>query len=183
MASQNKQSPWTTFAHGDIIYDLSHLRTYTTKFARPAQSNKTPEFYGVNISFSHHCFTQRLPAKGGIYDPTLRFDVDGEQRIFDVRRWRLSRNLPTIVESLPTRKCMQTGRSNYFTVSVIDEDGASVDYEVFFRAWKPGKGRISLHVESAYVREESYGTSRPKGLRIGFFVILHNTLNELPIHA
>lgn len=78
---------------------------------------------------------------------------------------------------------MQTGRSNYFTVALVDEDGASVEYDVFFRAWKPGKGRINFHVESAYVREDGYGTSRPKGMRIGFFVILHNTLNERPIHT
>jgi hypothetical protein len=147
------------------------------------QSNKTAESYRVNISFSHHCFTQGLPAEAEKYDATLRFDVDGDKRIFNVRRWRLSRNLPDIIEKLPAHKCMQTGRSNYFTVALVDDNGASVEYDVFFRAWKPGKGRINLHVESAYFREDSYGTSRPKGMRIGFFVILHNTLNELPIHT
>jgi hypothetical protein len=69
-----------------IIYDLSHLRTYTTKFTRPAQSNKAAESYSVNISFSHHCFTQGLPAEDETYNATLRFDVDGDERIFNVRQ-------------------------------------------------------------------------------------------------
>ncbi len=183
MATQNQQPPWTTFEHGDIIFDLSHLHTYTTKFTRPSQANKPSESFSVNISFGHHCFTQGLPAKGETYDASLRFDVDGDRRIFNVRRWKLSRNLPGIIEKLPAQKCMQTGRSNYFTIAIVNDDGTSVEYDVFFRTWKPGKGRISLHVESAYVREDTYGTNRPKGMRIGFFVILHNTLNELPIHT
>jgi hypothetical protein len=57
-----------------------------------------------------------------------------------------------------------------------------MEYEVFFRVWKPGRGRIFLHVESAYVREGDYGRSKPKGTAIDFYVILHNTLNKRAIH-
>jgi len=54
---------------------------------------------------------------------------------------------------------------------------------VYFRVWKPGRGRIFLHVESAYIREEDYGRSKPKGRSIDFYVILHNTLNKRAIHS
>jgi hypothetical protein len=183
MTTQNQQPPWTHFAQGGVIYDLSHLHTYTTKFTRSADSDKPPESYSVNVSFSHHCFTTGLPAGGESYDARLRLDVDGDERIFNVRRWKLSKNLPGIIGRLHTLKCMQTRHSNYFTVALLDDDGATVEYDVFFRAWKPGKGRINLYVESAYVREARFGTSRPKGTRIGFFVILHNTLNKRQIHT
>lgn len=182
MVIENRQPPWTTFSCGGIIYDLSHLRTFTTKFTRPSQKDKPAESYSVNISFSHHCFTRGLPAEGEAYEAMLRFDVDGDERLFDMRRWRLSRKLPNIIERLSEHKCFQTKHSNYFIISGIDDNGTAVEYEVFFRVWKPGKGRINLHVESAYVRETDFKTSKPKGMPIGLFVILSNTLNNRPIH-
>lgn len=174
---------WNRFEHQGKNYDLSHLRGFTTKFERPARNGKAAESFSVNVSFSHHCFTQGLPAHGESYDLSLRFDFNGEKRIFDVRRWELSKQLPSIIAGLPMRKCQQTGRGNYFTVALIAGDGTSVEYDVFFRTWKPRRARLNLHVESAYVRQASYGTSRPNGTAIGFFIILHNTLHKRPIHT
>lgn len=76
-------------------------------------------------------------------------------------------------------KCIQTAHSNFFKVTLVDTNGAEVEYEVFFRIWKLGKGKLQLHVESAYVRDDP--RQRPKGTAVGFFVILHNTLRGLPI--
>jgi hypothetical protein len=173
---------WIEFKHVDRVYDLKHLRPYTTSFERPAKGKRSEEKFSVNITFSHHCFTRGLPRDGNNHDLALRFDHDGDCRIFDAERWELSKLLPSIIAKLPTKKCQQSGHGNFFTIEIIAGDGSKSEYEVFFRVWKPGRGRIFLHVESAYVREESYGASKPKGVAIDFYVILHNTLNNRPIH-
>jgi hypothetical protein len=173
---------WNEFKLAEQAYDLKHLRPYTTSFERPAKGNRPTEKFSVNITFSHHCFTRGLPRDGRAYDLKLRFDHDGDHRIFDTDRWKLSKLLPDIITKLPNNKCHQTGHGNFFTIELVAGDGSTIEYEVFFRVWKPGRGRLVLHVESAYVREENYGVSRPKGSAIDFYVILHNTFNNRPIH-
>jgi hypothetical protein len=137
----------------------------------------------VNVSFSHHCYSRGLPRKDENLDTTLLFEVGGDKRLFDLRRWELSKHLPAIITDLANRKCEQSGRGNFFTVALVAEDGSVVEYEVFFRAWKPGKGRLFIHVESAYVRDADYESSRPSSTTINFFVILYNTRNGRPIHV
>jgi hypothetical protein len=173
---------WNEFKHVEQVYDLKYLRPYTTSFDRPAKGKRSAEKFSVNITFSHHCFTRGLPRDGNAYDLALRFDHEGDCRIFDADRWKLSKLLPDIVARLPTNKCQQTRHGNFFTIEMIAGDGSRIEYEVFFRVWKPGRGRMILHVESAYVRDENYGVSKPKGTAVDFYVILHNTLNKRPIH-
>ena len=173
---------WGEFKHVGQVYDLKHLRPYTASFERPAKGKRPAEKFSVNITFSHHSFTRGLPRDGNAYNLTLRFDHDGDCRIFDAGRWELSKLLPDIIAKLPTKKCQQSGHGNFFTIEMVADDGGKIDYEVFFRVWKPGRGRIFFHVESAYVREENYGISKPRGTAIDFYVILHNTLNSRPIH-
>jgi hypothetical protein len=171
------------FHHNGQRYDLQHLRSYTITYERPVQGKNPAESFSVNVTFSHHCFTEGLPKNEAPHDPALRYDFNGDPRLFNVRRWALSRQLPDIIAKLPTLRCAQTGKGNFFTVALTDADGATVDYEIYFRIWKPGKGRIFMHVESAYVREADYGSSRPKGMSIAFFVILHNIRHGRPIHG
>jgi hypothetical protein len=174
---------WSEFKHAEQVYDLKHLRPYTTSYERPAKGKRPAEKFSVNVTFSHHCFTRGLPRDGSPYDLALRFDYEGDRRIFDAGRWELSKLLPDIIAKLPANKCQQSGHGNFFTIEMVAGDGRKIEYEVFFRVWKPGRGRIFLHVESAYVREEDYGSSRPKGMVIDFYVILHNTLNNRSIHV
>ena len=174
---------WTEFRHIEQVYDLKHLRSYTTSFEQPAKDKRPAQKFSVNVIFSHHCFTRGLPRDGSAYDLTLGFDYEGDRRIFDIGRWELSKLLPDIIEKLPTNKCQQTGHGNFFTIEMVAADGTKVEYEVFFRVWKSGRGRLVLHVESAYVREENYGSSKPKGMAINFYVILYNTLNKRTIHG
>jgi hypothetical protein len=169
---------WSEFEHAEQVYDLKHLRPYTTSYERPAKDKRPAEKFSVNVTFSHHCFTRGLPRDGSAYDLTQRFDYEGDYRIFDVDRWELSKLLPGIIAKLPANKCQQSGHGNYFTIEMIAGDGRKIEYEVFFRVWKPGKGRIYLHVDTAYIREEDYGSSRPKGMTIDFYVILYRLLRH-----
>ena len=174
---------WQAFEHGGTKYDLAHLRPFTVTYRYPASGKRLADSFSVNVSFSHHCYSRGLPRKGGGFDTTLLFEVEGDERLFDLRRWELSKQLPAIITDLPNRKCEQSGHGNIITVAIVAEDGATVEYEVFFRAWKPGKGRLYIHVESAYIRDGDYESSRPASTAISLFVILYNTRSGRPIHV
>jgi len=168
---------------GGTEYDLGHLRPFTVVYDYPATGKKPAASFSVNVSFSHHCYSSGLPRKSETFDSKLLFEVNGDKRLFDLRRWKLSKHLPAIITKLSSRKCEQSGRGNFFTVAIIEEDGSTVEYEVFFRVWKPGRGRLFIHIESAYVRDGDYKSSRPASTAISFFVILDNTRRERPIHG
>jgi len=131
----------------------------------------------VEVIFSLHCFTHKLPL--GTYDRDLTYSDARETRLFDFERYELSKRLPEIIETLAQRKCFHTGYGNFVTVEVVREDGTSVNYHVFFTVSKSDrKKRVNLYIQSAYVPSRKVGTlDKP----IRFLVILHNTLNKQSI--
>jgi len=174
---------WTPFQCGEKTYDLSHLHPRTIEYEVAAKSDKPALHFIVDVTYSKHCFSSDLP-KNGNYDPALfyrsRFDPHNrDPRLFDFRRFFLSKQLPDIIATLVRRKCMHTGHGNFFTVELIEEDGQRVDYDVFFTASRSSiKGRLNLYVQSAFVREKE---KLPAGKRIRFEIILYNTLVGKPI--
>ncbi len=168
---------WKDFELGGVRYDLRHLHPRTFKFERPAQSGKPAVIFTVDVIFSLHCFSHELPT--GEYDRDLTYSDARETRLFDFERYELSKRLPGIIETMAQRKCLHTGHGNFVAVEVIREDGVSVNYHVFFTASKSArKGRVNIYIQSAYVPDRKVGTSKKP---IGFLIILHNTLNKLPI--
>ena len=116
----------------------------------------------------------------------MQYSDHRENRVLDFRRYNLSLQLPAIVKSLMTRKCFHTERGNFFTVSIVDEGGDKVDYEIYFTVSKSSKaGIINLFIQSAYPRDAAYSSSRPRKhpKPIGFPVIVYNVLNRIPIKA
>jgi hypothetical protein len=170
--------PWTPFTHADTVYDLGHLHPCELMYEQPRQGEKPAITYIVDVTFSLHCFTRSLP-KEGAYDRSLVYRSSLEERLFDTARYEYSKRLPGIIRTLNQRKCMKTGHGNFFTVEVITDDGNAVDYDVFFTAEKSSKrGRITLFIQSAFVREKK---KLPTGKPIRFAIILYNTLNKRPI--
>jgi hypothetical protein len=169
---------WTSFRHGSQTYDLTHLHARTVQFVNPAKDGKAAITFTVDVTFSLHCFSRSLPAVGS-YDRTLEYSDARETRLFDVARYELSKHLPGIVKRLTERKCQHTGKGNFFTVEIVAEDGATVNYAIFFTASKSSrKGRLNVYVQSAYVKERS---KLPAGKPIRFLIVLYNTLNSIPI--
>jgi hypothetical protein len=131
----------------------------------------------VDLIFSLHCFSRECPRDA--YDSSLIYSDAREARLFDFERYELSKKLPEIIETMAQRKCYHTGHGNFVTVEVVRKDGVSVAYHVFFAASKSArKGRINIYIQCAYVPERKVSAS-PKPIK--FLVILHNTLNKLPI--
>lgn len=171
---------WSNFSCGGVTYDLSHLHPRTLRYERPATTTKPAVTFKVDVTYSLHCFS--YAPRGTDYDRDLVYPAT-EFRVFDPYRFEMSKRLPEIIQGLPDRSIRQTGHSNFITVEVIRDSGGVVEYDIFFKVKKVGKGRLELRVESAYVRDPEYGSSRPSGKKIGFLVILHNTLNSLTIRS
>jgi hypothetical protein len=174
---------WKAFQHDGNTCDLAHLHPRTFRFERPAEGNRPAEVYKVDTIFTSHCFT-RQPKKAESYDKDMLYSDGYESRLFDFRRYELSKQLPEIVRTMAARKLYHNGnRRNFFTVEVIGESGKLVEYDIFFKVRKMAKGRLEMIVETAFVRDPEYGSTRPAGKPIRFWIILHNTLNDIRIRA
>ena len=168
------------FRYAGTIYALGHLRAYETTYERPEEDHKPAVIFKVAVSFSHHCFTEGID-DGDEFSDDQVFTHNGKARLFNVRRWNLSKHLPAIVAGLALRDCNHAINNNFVTVAVVDEGGNEVEYDVYFRVRKTGKGRLWLNIESAYVRDSERKAGRPKGRRVAFLLVLHNILNGKPV--
>ena len=173
---------WQDFKYDGITYDLRHLHPRTFRFSRPAENNKPAEIYKVEVIFSSHCFT-RGP-KTDAYDASLVYPDTYEVRLFDIRRYEMSKRLPDIIQALPESKPRHNrNRRNFFSVELIAENGISVEYDIFFKVRKIAKGRLQMIVETAFIRDPDHNSNRPEGKPVRFWIILHNTLNNLAIRS
>lgn len=140
--------------------------------------------YNFIISFGLHCFTRGVnPRKNeNIADfKVLHYSDPRETRIFCFDRYRQSSLLPDIAKSISQRKCFNTGKGNFFTIELKDVDGVKRDYEVYFKVSRESKGRLRLHIVSAYIRDDEHESAQPQKKKISFFVIAHNIQNNRPI--
>ncbi|HVA81715.1 MAG TPA: hypothetical protein VNF29_12385, partial [Candidatus Binataceae bacterium] len=164
------------------IYDLSHLDPFAFEFVVPEKVGRPPQIYAIDVQFSWHCFTRGIAA-GENFPGTLAYSHGRETRLFDERRYRFSRQLPSIIRDIGSRKCFHTGKGNFFTVEFIDENGSAVEYAIFFKMSRRGKrGELLLMVESAYAQDNRVPRGRPHPPRpIRFSVIAYNTATGKPI--
>jgi hypothetical protein len=110
---------WQPFQHGGITYDLTHLHPRTFRFERPAEGNRPAEIYNVQTSFTSNCFT-RAPKATEVYDASLIYPDSNEVRIFDPRRYEMSKHVATIIQALPiARPRHNGGRGKFFSVELI----------------------------------------------------------------
>lgn len=169
---------WKPFRLNGKDFDLSHLHPRSMFFTQAVKGDNPERVYEVSVIFSMHCFTE-FPS-GTRLDPSFAYSDNRETRHFNLRRYELSFHLPRIIEDLMQCRCFHTGRDNFFTFKLIDENGAQVDYEIFFSVSKSERGALNLYVQSAYVRDYLH-SNRPHEKPIRFAVILFNTLNNRPI--
>ncbi|HEY4959341.1 MAG TPA: hypothetical protein VFC15_15110 [Candidatus Limnocylindrales bacterium] len=173
---------WESFRHQNTAYDLTHLHPRIVIFTQAAKGDRPERTYTVNVAFGLHCFTRGLK-ENEQPDPALSYSDSREARIFDFERFELSKRLPALVQNLPQSKCFHTGHANYFSIEVLNDQGHAIEYEIYFAVTRSGKkgGRLTLFVQSAYVRDDKHGLNKPQKKAISFYVILFNTLNDRPI--
>ena len=106
-----------------VNYDLSHLNPFLFPLA---VQNVT---YQVRVTFSCHVFTEALqPA----HRPDLHYKHGGETRAFDVRRWKLSQQLPNLLQTQGGRSVYHTDRGTFFLLKGLGWQPGHAPYAVFF---------------------------------------------------
>lgn len=159
---------WKPFTFDGKTYELTHLHPRACSYRQPEKAGNPARSYDVDVLFSLLCFTRAIepsetPAAGILYSDNR------EIRIFDFQRYEFSKRLPAIFESLAQRKCYHTGKGNFFSVDIVNENGTVSEYDIFFAASRSSKkGRLNLFVQSAYVRDALHGSNRPKKKPLGF---------------
>ncbi len=172
---------WPAFEYQGQTFDLSHLHPFEHVFERPATDRSPAERFQVRVSFSSHCFTKKLDSNE-VPDLELMYPCDFERRIFDRVRFRLSSQLPKLIRSLASKRVRQNlGKHKFFTVELIEDSGQGIEYDIFFRLVKSGKGWLELIVETAFDRRPENRKNRPSGKPIRFWIVLHNTIHGKPI--
>jgi hypothetical protein len=172
---------WKPFEFEGTVYDLTHLHPQRLSYRQAASDDKPERVYTVDVAFSLHCFTRGIKSGEQLHH-SLFYADSRERRVFDFRRYALSRELPAIIEELHRRKCYHSGKGNFFVVELVTHEGERLNYEIYFEASRSSrKGVLNLYVQSAYVRDEAHRGNRPKKKPIGFTVILFNVLNNKKI--
>jgi len=166
---------WIPFIYDRKAYDLNHLHPCELIITQEAKNNKPEKIYYLDVTFSIHCFS-RKKIRNETIENELLYKDSRESRIFCFDRYKLSKNLPKIIEKLQEKKCYHTTHGNYFTIDLTDNDGIKEDYEVYFVVSKSNKkGRLNLYVQSAYIRNKTQKNKRKPKKSIRFDIIVHNT--------
>ncbi|MGR5116985.1 heat-shock protein [Photobacterium damselae] len=166
---------WKSFSRSTETFDLSHLDARKITFKHPSRN----EIYNLYFTFSNHCFTH---SKKVDENPKVTdyYPYKKDYRVFDEVRYKLSKYLPQIVETLPEQFCYHGGYGRYCSCKITQEDGTEVFYQVVYAVEK-NKGKMRFHVVSAYPLNEKLG----KVKKVDFWVICHNLLRgkKMPVPA
>lgn len=148
-----------------IRLDLSHLQDTIYRFSIEATAQFPKIDFNVLVQYSSHCISWG-PKRNEVIDFDLigadRLVVDdkGIRRCFCDSRYQLSSNLPGVFETLIDRQCLFTGRENWLTVEILNSNGETEEYEVFFSITRQTSRMLRIYVESAYVRDSENITNK-----------------------
>ena len=114
----------------------------------------------VHVTFSSHCFSHAYDRNTHPSDQPILDVASTKPRTFCPIRYRLSHQLPTLIQGLnhPKMKVWETSAERNWCYSVTTED-PSGPYHVFFEVRRASKERrqwqdLNLVVESAYHQDE-----------------------------
>ena len=172
---------WKPFTFDGKTYELTHLHPRACSYRQPEKAGNPARSYDVDVLFSLLCFTRAIepsetPAAGILYSDNR------EIRIFDFQRYEFSKRLPAIFESLAQRKCYHTGKGNFFSVDIVNENGTVSEYDIFFAASRSSKeGATEFVCAKRLCARCAARKQQAEKETIGFYVILFNVLQDKPI--
>ncbi|MDP9902423.1 hypothetical protein [Variovorax ginsengisoli] len=169
-------------------WDFTHLRPFA--MTRVLGSGVKVD---VVVFFSCHCFTHKLrdDDRDGADIPEGEFWVDdeGDERVLDEIRYKLSAALPEIIRNFDKGhvrvmtpwqdpRTRRVHKESFFKVAVPKPDGTTDDYVLFFSLDKDRerKRRFILRVKSAYPM--AAWTRKMNDAKKVNFLILLNAKNE-----
>lgn len=155
------------------VYSLAHLHPHRLTLSFAARADYPARDVEIRIGYSSHAFTKRCP-DGDM--PHAPYSKPHDPRVFCLERYRLSLQLPKIMQNIDTRRCYATNFRNYFIVDTFGLLPANTEYRVFFNMKKAGPEAMRLFIESAYAGDP---TKSPHGRRresVVFRALVNKTL-------
>lgn len=167
----NEVQQWKAFEHSSgNVYSLEHLDAELVTYQDDKNPNITYKFY---VTYSHHCFAKSDDELSEEDNQINMYPSPKDRRPFNLRRYILSFHLPDIVKSLPDLFVFHGGYDSYCSVTMKDENGQQITYQIAFSVFR-SKKKLRLHVESAYPLDEDLGRKR----KVGFLKIARALLSN-----
>lgn len=93
----------------DLRYPLDAFDHFTTQFAIKRAPDRDPDLVDVFVRVSNHCYTRKRAEEppNQIVDRQLHRSGEVEERVFCVDRWQFGQCLPTLIEELAQKRCLQ----------------------------------------------------------------------------
>lgn len=147
-------------------YDFSHLDPFSIHI----DSRKAGKILDVRVKFTTHCFTMKHSQEMHLPGHPILKDQGGRERLFCSIRYRLSHDLPALIEEFCHGKISvwQTSTHRNWSHSVKIEDPGG-PYHIFFELRKAQhddpriKQDLDLTVESAYHEDPLKGPPALRG--------------------
>ncbi|MGP3508436.1 hypothetical protein FRC97_00165 (plasmid) [Paracidovorax citrulli] len=140
---------------GGQQYSIAHLAPCQRRVLVPLRGGKEKKVL-VEFHFSNHCYS-RGQKEGEIIPPDMLVQDGAWERIFDLRRYRLSFVVMESIDALLEEggDVRWSRHNNFFQVDLVQEGAADpVNFFIFMRARKEelknAEKRIRVQVESAY---------------------------------
>jgi hypothetical protein len=180
----SKLTRWWDHSHNGVPHSLGHVHPFRFGIELLATDKYPAKTVEIRVGFSCHTFTRELDGGDTGVQPYLT--RGSEMRMFCPDRYALSKLLPDIVRTLPTRKCYFAKQQNYFVVELPQQLPQGEEYRVFFDVRHIGEAdAVLLYVQSAYSARQGIGG--PRGIRakkVGFRVLVNLALrNQRPMPA
>lgn len=166
------------YEHGGNRYDLSHLQP--TQVNVTIQAHKTnPELeLLLDVRFTNHCFSEGEPKTAGL--PHDFVDHNCKPRWFCPDRHSDSLLLPELINQLPTKQCLFTGKHNWLVIEMKGSNGVFVPYHVYFtlKNNQDIDNGLKLFIESAYKKTKGDNSPKRRGSmdRTAFAMLARKTL-------
>lgn len=152
--ADNEVQSWSPHTHvtGEV-FCLAHLDAELVTYQDSKQASIIYKFY---ITYSHHCFTKDELSSADDSNIALQYASPKDRRAFHIGRYKLSKNLPQIIRTLPEQFIYHGGYDNYCSATFTDGQGDEIVYQIVFSVFRSQK-KLRLHVESAYLLENGLG--------------------------
>jgi hypothetical protein len=166
---------WWDHEHQGVRHSLAHLHPFRFITALPQSDKYLPRTVEIRVGFSCHTFTRERASGDSGATPYLARDT--EIRMFCPDRHALSKLLPDIVRSLPSRDCFYAKQQNYFVVELPNTLPPGEEYRVFFNVRKVDvPDAVLVFVQSAYAAGRGIAPSGITRKKVGFRVLLNLAL-------
>jgi hypothetical protein len=166
---------WAPYAAAELLYDVSHLNPFRFHLQLQAHGERPARAVEIRVGFSAHTFTIGCTEAEGPHRQYSRGAHD--LRRFCPERYGLSKLLPDVIRSLPTRKCFFAKQNNFFVVEIPEAIPADSEYWVFFDVRRADEiGAVTLHVQSAYLGDKAKPPAGRRAKKVGFAVLVSKAL-------